>query len=96
MGWYDKGDIQMNLLTIISFILIFIGLLSSYRLFIGPTIYDRLISLNVVGVIVTVILVIMSINSSLGLYLDVAISFIMLQFVGTIAFAKYLEGGEFR
>ncbi len=86
----------MNLLTMISFILIFIGLLSSYRLFVGPSIYDRLISLNVVGVIVTIILVIMSIESSLGLYLDVAISFVMLQFVGTIAFAKYLEGGDFR
>lgn len=96
MGQYDKGDIQMTFLSIISFILIFIGLLSSYRLFIGPSIYDRLISLNVVGVIVTVILVIMSIDTSLGIYLDVAISFVLLQFVGTIAFAKYLEGGDFR
>lgn len=86
----------MNLLTMVSFILIFIGLLSSYRLFVGPSIYDRLISLNVVGVIVTIILVIMSIELGLGVYLDVAISFVMLQFVGTIAFAKYLEGGEFR
>ena len=86
----------MNLLTMVSFILIFVGLLSSYRLFVGPSIYDRLISLNVIGVIVTIILVIMSIESGLGVYLDVAISFVMLQFVGTIAFAKYLEGGEFR
>ena len=86
----------MNLLSIVSFILIFIGLFASYRLFIGPTVYDRLISLNVVGVIVTIVLVLMSIETSLGLYLDVAISFVMLQFVGTIAFAKYLEGGEFR
>ena len=86
----------MNLLSIVSFILIFISLLSSYRLFVGPSIYDRLISLNVVGVLVTIILVIMSINTGLGLYLDVAISFVMLQFVGTIAFSKYLEGGEFR
>ncbi|MFW5928454.1 MAG: monovalent cation/H+ antiporter complex subunit F [Thermoplasmatota archaeon] len=38
----------------------------------------------------------MSIDTSLGIYLDVAISFVLLQFVGTIAFAKYLEGGDFR
>ena len=86
----------MTLLSAVSFLLIFLGLFSSYRLFIGPTVYDRLISLNVVGVIVTIVLVIMSIETSLGLYLDVAISFVMLQFVGTIAFAKYLEGGEFK
>jgi len=86
----------MNLFSIVSFILIFIGLLSSYRLFVGPSIYDRLISLNVVGVIITIILVIISMDTNSGIYLDIAISFVMLQFVGTIAFAKYLEGGHFR
>ncbi len=85
----------MNLLTAVSSILIFIGLLASYRLFVGPTVYDRLISLNVVTVIVTIILVTMSIESGLGMYLDVAISLVMLNFVGTLAFTKYLSGGEF-
>lgn len=85
----------MNLITALSIMLVFIALLTSYRLFVGPTVYDRLISLNMVGVIVTVILILISINSGMGLYIDIAISFIMLDFVGTIAFAKYLGGGEF-
>ncbi|MGM0404642.1 MAG: monovalent cation/H+ antiporter complex subunit F [Thermoplasmatota archaeon] len=86
----------MNVLTAISTILIFIALLSSYRLFVGPSIYDRIISLNVSGVIITVILTIMSIETGTGLYLDIAISFVMLDFVGTMAFVKYLEGGDFK
>ena len=85
----------MTILSGISSILIFVALLASYRLFMGPTVYDRLISMNVVSIIVTIILIIMSIESGLGLYLDIAVSFILLSFVGTIAFTKYLEGGDF-
>ena len=85
----------MSLYSAISVILIFIAILASYRLFLGPTIYDRLVSLNVVGVIITIILILISLETDLGLYLDIALSFIMLDFVGTIALVKYLEGGEF-
>lgn len=86
----------MTILSGISSILIFIALLASYRLFMGPTVYDRLISMNVVSIVVTMIFIIMSIESGLGLYLDIAVSFILLSFVGTIAFTKYLEGGDFK
>ena len=85
----------MSLYYAISVILIFIAILASYRLFLGPTIYDRLVSLNVVGVIITIILILISLETDLGLYLDIALSFVMLDFVGTIALVKYLEGGEF-
>ena len=85
----------MSLYTAVSIILLFIALLASYRLFVGPTVYDRLVSLNVVGVIITIILILISVETDLGLYLDIALSFVMLDFVGTIALVKYLEGGEF-
>ncbi|MBS3817453.1 MAG: cation:proton antiporter [Candidatus Thermoplasmatota archaeon] len=85
----------MTLLSLIATILVFIALLASYRIFVGPSVYDRMISLNVVGVIVTIILITISVETGLGLYLDIALSFIMLNFVGTIAFIKYLEGGDF-
>lgn len=85
----------MNHLGVLSGILILIGLLASYRLFVGPTIYDRLISLNVVGVIVTIVFIIISIETGMGFYVDIGISFTLLNAVGTIAFAKYLEGDDF-
>lgn len=86
---------SLSLYTGVSVLLVFIALFASYRLFLGPTIYDRIVSLNVVGVIVTIILILISIETDLGLYLDIALSFVMLDFVGTIALVKYLEGGEF-
>ncbi len=85
----------MSLYTAVSIILVFIALLASYRLFVGPSVYDRLVSLNVVGVIITIILILISVDTDLGLYLDIALSFIMLDFVGTVALVKYLEGGDF-
>ncbi len=86
---------NFSLYTGVSVLLVFIALFASYRLFIGPTIYDRIVSLNVVGVIITIILILISMETDLGLYLDIALSFVMLDFVGTIALVKYLEGGEF-
>ncbi len=95
MGPIDQRGVQVSYLTFISTILIFIALIASHRLFIGPTIYDRLISLNVAGVILTIVFIIMSIDTGMGFYVDIAISFTLLNFIGTVAFAKYLEGGEF-
>ncbi|MFW6064354.1 MAG: monovalent cation/H+ antiporter complex subunit F [Candidatus Natronoplasma sp.] len=95
MGQNDKGGVHLTLYNAVSIILVFIALLASYRLFVGPTVYDRLVSLNVVGVLITIILIVISVETDLGLYLDIALSFVMLDFVGTIALVKYLEGGEF-
>ncbi len=85
----------MSILWAMSIILIFAVLLSSYRVFLGPTIYDRLLALNLVAVVVTIIFILVSVDTGMGHYMDIAVSFIVLDFVGTIAFAHYLEGGEF-
>ncbi len=85
----------MSILWVISIILIFAVLLSSYRVFMGPTIYDRLLALNLVAVVVTIIFILVSVDTGMGHYMDIAVSFIVLDFVGTIAFANYLEGGDF-
>ncbi len=86
----------MSILMLLSVILIFAVLLSSYRLFMGPTVYDRLLALNLVGVVVTVIFILVSVDTGMGHYMDIAVSFMVLDFVGTIAFARYLEGGDFQ
>ena len=72
------------------------AIVSSYRLFVGPTIQDRLVSLSCVSVILIVILVMLSIHYSQTFYLDIAIAFLLLDFIGVIAFAKYLGGEEIK
>ena len=77
-------------MMIFVYILLGIAVLSSYRLFVGPTLQDRLISLSCVSVILITILVIMSYIYNNTFYLDISIAFLLLDFVGVIAFTKYL------
>ncbi len=77
-------------MMIFVYILLVIAVLSSYRLFVGPTLQDRLISLSCVSVIFITILVIISFYYNNTFYLDIAIAFLLLDFIGVIALTKYL------
>lgn len=88
MGCDDWSSVYMIIFVYILFIA---ALLSSYRLFAGPTLQDRLVSLNSVTIIFIIILVFLSVTENIGFYLDIAIAFIFFDFVGMIAFTKYLS-----
>ena len=84
---------MIDILTVgISFLLA-MAILSSYRLFVGPTHQDRLIAINMVSLLVVLSLVLYSIQSGVETLVDIAIAFFLLDFVGTIAYTKFL-GGE--
>lgn len=78
-------------MMIVIYVLCIAAVLSSYRLFAGPTIQDRLISLNSVTIIAIIILVYLSVMHNIGFYLDIAIAFLFFDFAGMIAFTKYHE-----
>lgn len=82
----------------IVFIVFLIGVAfcSSYRLIRGPTVQDRLVALNSISIIFIIILAIYSFETGNMFFLDVAISFLLLDFVGVIAFTKYLGGEEIK
>jgi len=77
-------------MNIFIYFLVGISVISSYRLIIGPTIQDRLVSLNTVSIISIVILALYSFESNNEFFLNIAISFLLLDFVGMVAFTKYL------
>jgi multisubunit Na+/H+ antiporter MnhF subunit len=72
------------------YLLLITAIISSYRLLIGPTLQDRIVSLNCISVMLIVTLVLISIHYNQTVYLDIAIAFLLLDFVGIIAFTKYL------
>lgn len=76
------------------YLVLIAAILASYRLFVGPTIQDRLASLSSVSVMLIIVLVILGVYYDRAFYLDVAISFILLDFVGVIALTKYLGKEE--
>lgn len=63
-----------------------------HRVVYGPTVYDRLLALNVVGVNAVLLLALLGvIFDRLETFIDLAIVYALLSFIGLIAVAKYLE-----
>jgi len=65
-----------------------------YRLVKGPTIPDRVIALDAMGVNLVSITAVLSMLLGTSNYLDVILLIGILAFIGTVAFAKFLEKGE--
>jgi multicomponent Na+:H+ antiporter subunit F len=81
------------MITAIVFGLIGVGLLFAVlRLLIGPSVADRVVSLDTFNVIIIGTIVLLSFVFERALYLDIAIIYAILAFLETIVFARYLEG----
>ncbi len=86
---------NLTLLEQIAVILMAVSvLLSMTRLILGPTAPDRIISADTLSVIATVTLVGFALLFASPLYLDVALIYSTLAFVGVVALARAIEGGR--
>lgn len=80
--------------TVISICLAMLGvslLLSLVRLVRGPSLPDRVVALDLIAVIAVALVVILDIQANLVVFLDAGIVVALVGFVGSIAFARYLE-----
>ena len=81
-------------LDVVIFFLTGISALSILRIVIGPTSEDRLIGLNLVLAQVSAILVLIAVKFNRSIYLDVALVYAVLGFIGILAIARYIGGRE--
>lgn len=65
-----------------------------YRAWSGPTVFDRILGVNVVGTKTLVVLVLLAFIFERTLFLDVAFVYALLNFVVTIAAARFVETGK--
>ena len=92
-----ESSLQLNFLEITALALIALAtLMGLYRLLFGPTNPDRIVSADALSVIATVILCIIAALFQSVLYLDVALIYGVLSFVGIIALARAIEGDDER
>jgi multicomponent Na+:H+ antiporter subunit F len=63
------------------------------RLWRGPTAGDRILALEVIGGMGTLMMAAISVTSQRTVYLDVAVLLALFSFLGTLAIARYLERG---
>ena len=69
-------------------------LLAFVRVWRGPTLPDRVVAIDLIGVIIVGIMVVDAAASGERAFLDVAIVMALISFVGTVAYARYVERQE--
>jgi len=75
------------IIALVSITLVFI------RMIIGPTIADRTVALDCMTIIAISLIVFVAYLTERIIYLDVAIVYALISFIGVIAIARYMERG---
>ncbi len=65
-----------------------------YRGIKGPRVYDRLLAINSMGTKTVILIALIGYIYERPQFLDVALVYALINFVGTIAFLKYRETGR--
>lgn len=84
-------DIVLQI-SLVGLAIAMIGLL--YRVIKGPSIPDRVVALDAIGINLIAMIAIASIILNTHAYFEVILLFGILSFIGTTAFSKYLEKGD--
>jgi multicomponent Na+:H+ antiporter subunit F len=77
----------------ILFVAVAVGL-SLYRGVAGPGVFNRVAAVNIIGTKTITLLIVMGYYFERPYFLDIALIYAMINFIGTLVFAKYLERGE--
>jgi multicomponent Na+:H+ antiporter subunit F len=73
-------------------VLAFLVLICLYRGIWGPGVFNRIVAVNVIGTKVVVILLLMGfIYQRVDMFVDTSLGYALLNFIGTLAVAKYVE-----
>ena len=68
-------------------------LMAVWRIIRGPTTSDRVVGLDAATTITMVLLILIGFFSNRYIFLDVALVYGVLAFLGVVAIARYFEGG---
>ena len=81
--------------TFIFYVLVLLAILIGaylYRVLQGPTIFDRLLGHNGISTKAIILLIVMGIYfDRVDMFIDISIGYALLNLVGALAIAKYLE-----
>ena len=83
---------------ILLFKLINVGLFCSlfvlFRVLVGPSPADRIVAVDILGILIVGMLSLLGLYYNQGFFMDVALIWALLSFVASLAFSKILEGRQ--
>lgn len=66
-----------------------------YRICRGPTGADRIVAIDILGIMIVGLCSILTISTGRSWYIDIGIAWALQSFISTLALSKYLEGRDF-
>lgn len=86
---------MLDLISHLTLVTLGLALLMAFvRLVKGPTLPDRIVAMDLFGVLVVGIIVVLAGGSGVRATLDAAIVIALIGFLGTVAYATYVERGD--
>ena len=77
------------------YIVLLSALLCLFRIARGPTSADRIMAIDILGILIVGFCAIMAAVTDTGWYLDIGIAWALQSFIASLAFSKYLESRRF-
>jgi len=74
------------------FILLLAAGMCLFRISRGPTAADRIVAVDIFGILIVGFCSILSISTGRSWYIDIGMAWALQSFIGSLAMAKYLEG----
>jgi multicomponent Na+:H+ antiporter subunit F len=72
--------------------LLLLMLTALYRVIQGPTVIDRILGVNVIGIKTTVLIIIVgTLDGRVEMFIDIALAYALLNFITTIAAARFYQ-----
>jgi multicomponent Na+:H+ antiporter subunit F len=87
---YYDGELNFKLINVI----LFSSLLILYRVIFGPSPADRIVAVDILGVLIIGMLALIGLHYNESFFLDIGLIWALLSFIASIAFAKILEGRQ--
>ncbi|MFH1784601.1 MAG: cation:proton antiporter [bacterium] len=77
------------------YVIILACVMCLYRIWKGPTGADRIVAIDILGIMIVGLCALLSISTGRSWYIDIGIAWALQSFISTLALSKYLEGRNF-
>lgn len=82
------GNIYFKLINVLFFCMLFI----LFRVIVGPTAADRIIAVDILGVLIIGMTALLGLIYDQSFFMDIGLVWALMSFIASLAFAKILEG----
>lgn len=82
----------LHLVVDIAFLLVLISIgVAFIRIIMGPTLPDRVVAFDMLALLAVAFVGLLAVKSGQPVFLDAAVALALVAFVGTVAYARYVE-----